>query len=141
MPLGISRWHKDHAPNATRDVMLARSLGAHLDRHYRGHYFRVEVNSEQGIARVTLPELLPETFGYVIRLADLFSDPAWRVVTRAGGDLLEAFDIRRGARDSDVMRMVKEERGHVRHARTGKLAQVNVETGELRYAVPQELTR
>lgn len=141
MPLGVSRWHADGEDDARalRDLELAKKIGEHLNKHYPNHYWRTRVDSKQGIAGVREDILLPETFWRVIKLADLFSDPHWRCVTLAGGEILERFRLERGRRKEDQWREVRAAKRHVSMARTGKVPIIDLETGRISLETPEEL--
>ncbi len=145
MPAGVSLWRADvgsdhtaaEQDRAMRDVSLAKKIGEHLERKYPNHYFRVDVDSPQGIAKISHP-LMPVRYAYVVRLAELNGDPGMRAITKAGGELLERFNQPRGRRDREKWR----EASNVTYAKLkhGVLPlEVNIKTSQVRHVMPAEL--
>jgi hypothetical protein len=128
----------DEADRAARDMVAAKRIGEVLEKHYPGHYMRVEVDSEGGIARVIHP-LLPPSWCYVIHLADLKSDPGMRTVMRAGGELLERFNIPRTRYNRDRYREASTK--HAKLARGIYDLEFNIDTGKVRRHIPDALAR
>lgn len=128
---------EDEKDLALRDVALAKSIGEHLEKHYKGHFFRVTVESAHGIARISHP-LLPVGWAYTIKLHDLFSDPGMKCVTKAGGELLERFYLRRGKRRQDHWEEASQKYYRIKH---NMLREWDMTTGERRFILPPELTR
>jgi hypothetical protein len=149
MPLGISTWRIDVADDASKaekaralkDAQLAKRFGEHLDRHYPGYHFRIDVDSPGGVVFVSLPVLMPTTMKEVVHLSQLNGDPTLSAITRAGGRLLEGFRLPRGKYREDLWREAKEKNWMVKHARTGVLRQVDLSTGKVKLVVPDALQR
>jgi hypothetical protein len=80
----------------TADLALAKRLAEVLDKHYPGHAWAVNVDSEQGIA--TIRNLrLSGRWGFYLKLADLgYEGGIEREATRAGGEILERYRMSRG---------------------------------------------
>lgn len=77
-----------------RDMQMARGVGRLLHATYEGHFWSVEVDSRQGICLVGIVLLLGN-WKYKIPLTQL--TPA--AVIRAGGEILERFNIPRSSID------------------------------------------
>ena len=74
-----------------------------LHAAYPGHLWGVTCEGEKGIATVR-NLALAGNWGFVLKLADIYSASDWKkVVVRAGGELLERFRLRRGAADQDAI--------------------------------------
>jgi hypothetical protein len=80
----------------TNDYVQARNIAETLHKHYPGHLWAVTCEGRTGMA--TIRNLaLSATYGYYIRLAELNGDSHYRLVVKAGGEILERFRQRRGA--------------------------------------------
>lgn len=88
---------RDPDPHKSADIALAKRIWEVVQYHYPGHPWGVGVNHEQGIAQIFLPAFTQCC--YVIRLAELFSDPSMKTVIRGAGELLERFRIPRSGFD------------------------------------------
>jgi hypothetical protein len=122
---------------AFRDVMLATTIGQVAEKEYPGHHFRVDYESDHGIVTLTHP-LAPKNTFYVIKLRDLASDPGYKSVKKAAGELLErAFQPRGKRREEDWA--AERKRNH--RAIHGMLTERNWVTGETRYVLPSEWQR
>lgn len=83
--------------NADRDridMQTARGVGRLLHSHYAGHFWSVEVDSRQGVCLIGIVLLLGN-WKYKLPLASM--TPA--DVIRAGGEILERFNIPRSSID------------------------------------------
>lgn len=90
-----------------RDLDKAIEIAHVLDHHYPSHRWSVEVSHEQGIVNIRLLYYDPLTFSnrtwaFVLKLADLATDPSMRDVVRAGGELLERWGLPRGKAQENV---------------------------------------
>lgn len=84
-------------PDAARDkadMQMAKGVGRLLQAHYGGHLWQVEVDSKQGVCLITIVLLLGN-WKYKLPLATM--QPA--DVIRAGGEILERFNIPRSNMD------------------------------------------
>lgn len=90
---GSGKQHEKH------DQQLAERIGLVLHNHYRGHFWKVHVDSAQGVAMIKLAVLMGDTEWFIIKLRDLFSDPDMKCVMRAGGNLLERHKMPRSTID------------------------------------------
>jgi hypothetical protein len=86
-------------PHGNADVALAKRIGECLHLHYPGHAWLVEVEHAQGIARVSIPHLMGSVACYVIHLGKLAVDPRMDIVCRAGGEILERYQLPRNRFD------------------------------------------
>lgn len=86
-------------PAADADVQLAFVIGETLTRHYPGHPWFVEVDSNGGLASISIPAITGR-FAYVLKLRLLGSDPGLKSVVRAGGEILERWRIPRSSLDA-----------------------------------------
>lgn len=85
---------EEEQKNAGADQATMKWVAEVLHSHYRGHFFAVHVDSKQGICLITIPVLLGN-WKYVIHLDKL--DTAF--VIKAGGEILERFNIPRSTLD------------------------------------------
>jgi hypothetical protein len=81
------------------DISLAAAVFHVLERHYPGHRWRVNADHAQGIVTVQLQYLDAvrrwANYGYLLKIANLKSDPGMKAVVRAGGELLERYGLSR----------------------------------------------
>jgi hypothetical protein len=80
------------------DVDLARAIGAKLSEAFPGHPWFVEVDSVGGMVHISIPALM-HNWRFNLRLRDLASDPGWKAVIKAGGEILERWNIPRSTID------------------------------------------
>jgi len=73
------------------DYDEAKRIAEKLNQHYPGHLWAVNVN--QGVAFIK-NLMLSGSHGFVIKLKDI--DSNYRAVVKAGGEVLERFNISRG---------------------------------------------
>lgn len=76
------------------DKTAVRLIGERLNEEYPGHPWYVEVSYRQGIAKISIPILMGDNF-YILHLVNMTAD--MRQVARAGGEILERYQLRRGA--------------------------------------------
>jgi hypothetical protein len=88
-----------HNEHAAADMRIAEAIGETLFSHYPGHVWQVHVDSKQGVAFIKLAVLMRGGWKYILKLRDLNSDPGLRCVIRAGGEILERFNIPRSGFD------------------------------------------
>jgi hypothetical protein len=99
-----------YGENKTSDFQLAKRVAEYLFKHYPGHPWLVGANIAAGVVDIHLayPVKVASkmgSLGHYIHVASLTSDAAWKKVMRAGGDLLERYNMaRRGYRDGDWQR-------------------------------------
>jgi hypothetical protein len=98
----ISTHFESHGTNANAAMLeayefgVAKTIFEKLWAHYAGYDWKVKVNAIGGIATIQLPRLHHSTIAYILKLDDLASDPGLRGVVKAGGELLERWNLRRG---------------------------------------------
>jgi hypothetical protein len=82
----------------TLDVALAKRITEVLMKHYPGHPWAVYVDGEHGMAHIKNMGL-SGNWGFMLHINFLEPDPNSldRKVMRAGGELLERYNITRGA--------------------------------------------
>ena len=78
------------------DQAVARQVAETLDKHYPGHAWAVQASIEQGIVTVRNLNLSGE-MGFIMHMDDLLHDPSMKHTIRAGGELLERYNLRRGS--------------------------------------------
>jgi hypothetical protein len=85
---------KDAKLSAAAEVQ-AKNAADMLHKHYPGWLWGVHVDDVGGVMKVLLLSV-SGSWGFVIKLKDL--DPEYRMVMRAGGEILERFNLSRRAR-------------------------------------------
>lgn len=88
---------EDIDPYLTADVTLMKQISDVLERHYPCHPWMVKVTHKQGVAMIKLPILMGRNDEYVLHINRLKGDPGLRAVVRAGGELLERYNVPRQA--------------------------------------------
>jgi hypothetical protein len=87
------------------DDDLCRAIGEDLVRHYPNHPWGVGVDLECGSITIELgyphPKLTHATWGYRLHPATCMGPGGQAAVMRAGGELLERFNLARGGADED----------------------------------------
>lgn len=93
----VEHEHMDEGPDpkAAADLALTARVAAVLETHYSGHPWRVMVDHKQGVVLISLPLVMPKNRHYVLHIEALKTDPALRAVMRAGGELLERYNVPR----------------------------------------------
>ena len=81
------------AGKAMAELSAAKGIAEELERRYPGWAWMVEVDVEQGILKVWSLRI-PGRWGFLLHLSKL--DPEGKAVMRAGGELLERYNMRRG---------------------------------------------
>jgi hypothetical protein len=74
---------------------IAKEVAETLDKHYSGHAWMVTAEVEQGIVKVWNGKL-SGTWGFIVNMADLANDPKMKIVIKAGGEILERYNLSRG---------------------------------------------
>mgnify|MGYP000514636362 CR=1 FL=1 len=77
------------------DLALTMKIAETLERHYPGHPWMVQVSHDSGCAFIKLPIVMRSMERYVLHIDKLNMDPSMRAVVRAGGELLERFNMPR----------------------------------------------
>lgn len=92
-PTGVDTGEVD--PYLARDLALTKRMAEVLERHYPGHPWMVQVSHAQGIAYIKLPILMSRNQAYILHIDRMAMDPSLRCVMRAGGELLEKYQVPR----------------------------------------------
>lgn len=82
--------------HARADMALAKAVGETLTSHYSGHSWMVVACHRTGLVKVKLPFMVDKVW-YTIRISELASDPGLRSIIKAGGEILERFNIPRSS--------------------------------------------
>ncbi|HWW46305.1 MAG TPA: hypothetical protein VNZ94_00500 [Xanthobacteraceae bacterium] len=82
-------------PHAAWDMMVAKAMQRVLTAHYRGHFWETYCSRKDGIAWITIPLLLGN-WKWVFKLSE---DITPEMIIRAGGEILERFNIPRSGLD------------------------------------------
>lgn len=89
-------------PHREADHSLCLLAFNTLVKHYPGHFWRIEVDSAQGLAKVQIHQLMGDTLWYAIRLDETSNHNDYRkAVIKAGGEILERYGLPRSAMDVD----------------------------------------
>ena len=109
-------------PHAAFDDRMARAIGRVLHQHYQGHDWNVWVSRETGIAKIWLSCLMNPQYPYVLHLAGLQSHD----VMRAGGEILERYQLPRSTIDFALVKGVRRQLGPLatRRAPPGSLGRL-----------------
>ncbi len=97
-PDGLNEEGEAADPRHLWHAAIAKRVGEHLEIHYPGHPWRVECPVGQGIVRIQLP-IFMRRYWMVIKLHELDTDPGLRSITRAGGEILERYQLPRASFD------------------------------------------
>ena len=91
--------------------ILAKNVGEHLHRKYPGHLWAVNV--EGGVVNVR-NLYLSGMWGFRILESEI--DPDFKIITRAGGEILERYHLARGKADADAINSLERNlRGEATH--------------------------
>lgn len=74
---------------------ISREIAECLEKHYPGHAWGVRADVEQGIVQVFNLRLSGQ-WGFTLHIDDLQHDPSMRLTIKAGGELLERYNLSRG---------------------------------------------
>lgn len=88
------------------DILLAKRAAELLNKHYPGHLWAVNVNSEGGVM-IIKNYRLSFSYGMVLHLRNIYADPSLRRVIRAGGELLERAHMVRGRATGEEARVLE----------------------------------
>lgn len=81
--------------HAASDLAITRRIAMKLDQHYPCHPWMVRVDGAQGVAMISLPIIMQRNQSYVLHLSTIAADPGLRCVVRAGGEILERYNVPR----------------------------------------------
>jgi len=82
-------------PYLAADLALTKRIAETLEAHYPAHPWMVTVTHAQGVAVIKLPLIMKKNHGYTLHIDRLANDPGLRAVVRAGGEILERYDMPR----------------------------------------------
>ena len=92
-------------PHREADMSLCLLSFNTLQLHYPGHFWRIEVDSKQGLAKIQIHQLMGDTLWYAIRLDESDNHNDYRkAVIKAGGAILERYGLPRSGMDVDKFR-------------------------------------
>jgi len=74
---------------------IAKEIAECLNTHYPGHAWGVQADVEQGVVKVFNLRLSGQ-WGFLLHIDDLQQDPSMRITIKAGGELLERYNLSRG---------------------------------------------
>lgn len=81
-------------PHMAADLLMTGRVADVLQRHYPGHPWMIEVSHKQGVVMISIP-LFMKRKKWVIHIQTLKTDPMLRTVMRAGGAILERYNVPR----------------------------------------------
>lgn len=85
----------DAPENYARELALTLAVSEKLEAHYPAHPWMVKVDLHQGVVMIALPLVMPKNSYWVLHIDKLAMDPNLNAVMRAGGALLEKYNIPR----------------------------------------------
>ena len=92
-PIGLGATAEDFTPPDARDITLANNISAVLHKKYPGHLWGVNVDGKNGVAQI-MNLALSGRWGFMIKIREI--DTEYRAIMRAGGELLERYNLSRG---------------------------------------------
>jgi len=109
----------DEASLAMASDRLCREIGGVLRKHYPNRLWHVHASVAGGVATIQCPSITTR-FGYQIHTHNKTHDQLRDAVVRAGGQILEMFDLsrERGAQGGEE-RLARDMRGEALQAATG----------------------
>jgi hypothetical protein len=97
----------DADPTCANDMLLAKEIADTLHSHYHGHLWGVQVSGRTGMADIFLV-LVSGNMGFRLKLKNMFSASDFkRDVIRAGGEILERYNLTRGRFDEAQLAQLK----------------------------------
>ena len=95
------------------DKELAMQAMQVLSKHYPGHLWAVHVNSEdQGGVMVIKNYRVSFMYGYILYLSTVYADPKLKCVIKAGGEILERANMKRGLSERENATVVDGVKSH-----------------------------
>lgn len=84
---------------SANDMLMAKEIADTLERHYKGHLWGVNVDGRTGL--ITIRNLLISgQMGYILKIPLIYSASEFLgKVVRAGGEILERYQLSRGRFD------------------------------------------
>jgi hypothetical protein len=103
-----------HDPYEMADLSEAKSIHDILRMYYPGYWWSVEVESEHGIAKISLPNIMPENRKILLHLNRISDhNTKVRTVRRFAGELLERYNVPRSTVDFYAFMEAKHRQGFV----------------------------
>jgi hypothetical protein len=87
-----------------RDETLAKNIAEVLDKKYPGHLWGVNVDGRNGVAQI-MNLALSGRWGFIVKLREI--DTEYKVIMRAGGELLERYNLSRGRLDEQEYQLLE----------------------------------
>jgi len=94
-------------PTTVAAELLAKTSVAILEKHYPDWGWAVRVDDIGGVMEVR-STAIPGKWGFLLKLKDI--DYEGKTIMRAGGELLERYRLRRGARRPGDTQMLRRDR-------------------------------
>ena len=89
-----------------QDVVLAKRAADLLNKHYPGHLWAVNVNSEGGVMLIR-NLWISAAYCMVLHLKNVYQDPTLKSVVRMGGEFLERAHMERGKFNGQVAEILE----------------------------------
>jgi len=103
----------DNPEHAIADMAMAKSIAEALHKQYPGHLWMVNADNGNNIATVQLGGISGK-FGFNIHLDKITA--GMELIMRAGGEILERYNLSRGRRiDDDIGILKRDFAGRVAH--------------------------
>ena len=95
---------------------ISKEVAECLNAHYPNHAWCVIANVETGLVEVYNLKL-SGSWGFILKIDDLATDPSMKLTIRAGGELLERYNVaRRGLTANDEAAILYDFKGEaIRH--------------------------
>ena len=74
---------------------IAKAMAETLERHYPGHAWAVRAEISNGVVHV-FNLALSGKWGFILKMNDIMNDQGMKITIRAGGELLERYNLTRG---------------------------------------------
>lgn len=104
----------EDAQRAITDMNTAKAIAEKLWQQYPGHLWAVNADTHNNIANVQLMGVSGQ-WGFVLHLDKI--DPGMQIVMRAGGEILERYNLSRtGRKDDEYAGLVRDFAGRIQHA-------------------------
>lgn len=126
------------------ELALTMAVAEKLEAHYPAHPWMVKVDMRQGVVQISLPLVMPKTEVFVLHIDRLKTDPNLHAVMRAGGTILEKYNIPRSGFRLDTF-LAARDAGHIGQAQRRSAARRLVVPGQPeapgKLFVPREYAR
>lgn len=109
----------DEATEALASDRLCKEIGGILKLHYPGRVWHVHTSVRGGVAQIQCPSISTR-YGYTLHIHNKTHDQLRAGVVRAGGQLLEMFNLSRNVNaKGGEEHIARDARGEALHAATG----------------------